>query len=255
LGAFPSYLKKLPRSGGWLVRVKMVMGFVLLAAMLKYLSNVDQVLQSNLLTRERFLAAWFVLFALAGVYLLGLLRLEGIEASDQLGIGRLLTAGAFLIFAVSLLPGMFGAPLGELDAYVPAAATPAGETASGASTGGQVWMKNQYREALDIARRDNKLVLVTFTGYACTNCHWMKANMFPRPEIASVVKDLVLVELYTDGTDAASDENQKLEDQKFSTVSMPFYALLDANERVVATFPNSTRNAQEFLAFLKTPPG
>jgi thiol:disulfide interchange protein len=188
---------------------------------------------------------------------LGLLRLEGIEASDKLGIGRLLTAGVFLTFACSLLPGMFGAPLGELDAYVPAADAPSGvTTVSGgaAGAGGQVWMKNQLREALDIAKRDNKLVLVTFTGYACTNCHWMKANMFPRPEIADVVKDLVLVELYTDGTDAASEENQKLEDQKFSTVGMPFYALLDADEHVVATFPTATRNASEFLAFLKTRP-
>jgi thiol:disulfide interchange protein DsbD len=87
LAAFPSYLKKLPKSGGWMARVKVVMGFVLLAVMLKYLSNIDQVLQSNLLTRERFLAAWFVLFSMAGLYLLGVLRLEGIEAEDKLGIG------------------------------------------------------------------------------------------------------------------------------------------------------------------------
>jgi thiol:disulfide interchange protein DsbD len=256
LAAFPSFLKKLPRSGGWLMRVKVVMGFVLLAAMLKYLSNVDQVLQLNAITRDRFLAAWFVLFALAGLYLLGLLRLEGIEASETLGIGRLVTALGFLTFAFSLLPGMFGAPLGELDAYVPAASGPGIATASGVAPaeGGQVWMKNQLREALDVAKRDNKLVLVTFTGYACTNCHWMKANMFPRPEIAGVVKDLVLVELYTDGTDATSEENQKLEDQKFSTISMPFYALLDGDEHVVATFPNATRNASEFLAFLKSRP-
>ena len=120
LAAFPSYLKKLPRSGGWLMRVKVVMGFVLLAAMLKYVSNIDQVLQTNFLTRERFLAAWLVLFALPGFYLLGLLRLEGVEASDRLGVPRLLVASVFLIFAFSLLPGMFGAPLGELEAYVPA---------------------------------------------------------------------------------------------------------------------------------------
>ena len=116
LAAFPSYLKKLPRSGGWLARVKIVMGFVLLAVMLKYLSTIDQVLATNLLTRERFLAAWFVLFAMAGLYLLGLLRLEGIEADDKLSTGRLLSGSAILIFAFSLLPGMFGAPLGELDA-------------------------------------------------------------------------------------------------------------------------------------------
>src|SRR5262249_27473742 len=109
LAAFPSYLKKLPRSGGWLARVKVVMGFVLLALMLKYFSNIDQVLQTNFLTRERFLAAWFVLFALPGLYLLGLLRLEGVEPGESLGIGRLLVASVFLIFAFTLLPGIYGA--------------------------------------------------------------------------------------------------------------------------------------------------
>ena len=225
LAAFPSYLKKLPKSGGWMARVKVVMGFVLLAVMLKYVSNIDQVLQTNLLTRERFLAAWFVLFAMAGLYLLGLLRLEGIEAEDKLGIGRLSVAALFLIFAVSLLPGMFGAPLGELDAYVPAAT--GGLGGNNTTAGGLQWMKNDYRAALDRGRQENKLVLVTFTGYACTNCHWMKANMFPRPEIADIAKDLVLVELYTDGTDAASEENAKLEDTKFASVSTPLFVLLD----------------------------
>ncbi|HLX44058.1 MAG TPA: cytochrome c biogenesis protein CcdA [Bryobacteraceae bacterium] len=249
LAAFPSYLKKLPRSGGWLARVKVVMGFVLLAAMLKYVSNVDQVLQTNWLTRERFLAAWFVLFAMAGLYLLGLLRLEGVEVGEVLGIGRLLVASVFLIFAFSLLPGMFGAPLGELDAYVPVATESPGGRAAADS---QPWMKNQYREALDKAKQENKLVLVTFTGYACTNCHWMKANMFPRPEIATAVKDLVLVELYTDGTDAVSEQNQKLEDDKFKTVAIPLYALMDADGNAVATFPGSTPDSAKFLKFLQT---
>ena len=249
LAAFPSYLKKLPRSGGWLMRVKVVMGFVLLAVMLKYLSNIDQVLQTNFLTRERFLAAWFVLFAMAGLYLLGLLRLEGIEAGHTLGVGRLLSGAALLIFAFSLLPGMFGAPLGELDAYVPVATSGIG--GNSASAGGLQWMKNDYQAALDRGRQENKLVLVTFTGYACTNCHWMKANMFPRPEIAEIAKDLVLVELYTDGTDSASEENAKLEDTKFASVSTPYYALLDADANVLAT-SGYTRSTQEFLAFLKT---
>ena len=248
LAAFPSYLKKLPKSGGWMARVKVVMGFVLLAVMLKYVSNIDQVLQANLLTRERFLAAWFVLFSLAGLYLLGVLRLEGIEAEDKLGIGRLSFAALFLIFAVSLLPGMFGAPLGELDAYVPAAT---GGLSGNSTTAGLQWMKNDYRAALDRGRQENKLVLVTFTGYACTNCHWMKANMFPRPEIADIAKDLVLVELYTDGSDAASEENAQLEDTKFSSVSTPLFVLLDGNEKVLAT-SGYTRDTQEFLAFLKT---
>jgi thiol:disulfide interchange protein DsbD len=248
LAAFPSYLKKLPRSGGWLMRVKVVMGFVLLAVMLKYISNIDQILQSGILTRERFLAAWFVLFAMAGLYLLGLLKLEGVDPSAHLGIGRLLTAGAFLIFAFSLLPGMFGGPLGELDAYVPAARGGLGASAQA----GQVWMKDQYQEALAKGRSENKLVLVTFTGYTCTNCHWMKANMFPKPEVAAALSELVLVELYIDGLERVNEENQALEERMFSTTSMPFFAIMDANEKVVATFPTATRNTEEFLAFLKS---
>lgn len=248
LALFPSYLKRLPKSGGWMSRVKVVLGFVVLAVMLKYLSNVDAVMQWNLLTRERFLAAWVVLFALPGFYLLGLLRMEGIRAEEPVGTARLVPGAVFLVFSVSLIPGMFGARLGELEAYVPppSASGPAG----GAPASGQIWLKNQYREALDQARAEGKLVLVSFTGYACTNCHWMKANMFPRPEIAARLKDFVLVELYTDGTDAASEENRRLLEAKFSTTAIPYYAILDADERVVATFAGLTRSSAEFLAFL-----
>jgi thiol:disulfide interchange protein DsbD len=255
LAAFPSYLKKLPKSGGWLARVKVVMGFVLLAAMLKYASNIDQVLQLGWITRERFLAGWFVLFALAGLYLLGMLKLEGNEDGDHVGIGRLLVASILLIFAFSLLPGMFGAPLGELDAYVPAPSASVALNGRSATGPSQVWMKNQYKEALDQARAENKLVLVTFTGYACTNCHWMKANMFPRPEIAEAAKKLVLVELYTDGTDKESEENQKLQDEKFATVAIPYYAILDPDGKVVASFAKGmTKDTREFLAFLTARP-
>ena len=248
LAAFPSYLNKLPKSGGWLMRVKVVMGFVLLAVMFKYISNIDQVLQTGILTRERFLAAWFVMFALAGLYLLGLLRLEGIEPNAPLGIGRLLAASGLLMFAFSLLPGMFGAPLGELDAYVPAGK----QIAGGSAQTGPMWMKDQLPEALAKGRAENRLILVNFTGYTCTNCHWMKANMFPKPEVASALSEMVLVELYTDGTDATSEANQKLEDEKFQTVSMPFFAIMDADQKVIAKFPSATRDTQEFLAFLRS---
>jgi thiol:disulfide interchange protein DsbD len=228
-------------------RVKVVLGFVILAAMLKYLSNVDQVLQWNLLTRERFLASWVVLFALAGLYLLGLLRMEGVEPEERLGVGRLLVASCFLIFAASLIPGMFGARLGEIDAYVPQAKEQ--PSAPGAGAG---WMKNQLPQALDRARAENKPVLVAFTGYACTNCHWMKANLFPRPEVASALADFILLELYTDGTDGESERNQRLQEEKFSTIAIPFYAILDANQKVLASFPGLTRNPQEFLNFLNS---
>ncbi len=120
LSLFPSFLKKLPKSGGWMGRLKVVLGFLILAATLKYLSNVDQVMQWNLLTRERFLALWVVLFALPGLYLLGLVPMEGVRRDEELKPGRLLAAVLFLGFALSLLPGMFGARLGELEAYIPA---------------------------------------------------------------------------------------------------------------------------------------
>ncbi|MDQ2899564.1 MAG: redoxin family protein [Acidobacteriota bacterium] len=243
LALFPSYLKKLPKSGGWLARVKVVMGFVILAAMLKYVSSIDQVLQWGFLTRERFLAAWIVLFAMAGFYLLGYVRLDGISKDEPLGLGRLLTGMAFVIFALTLFPGMSGGKLGELDGYVPVATNTESAVA---------WMKNDLPGALEKARREGKLVLVNFTGYACTNCHWMKANMFTRPEIASALKNFVLVDLYTDGNDAASQANQKLEDGKFATIAIPFYAIFDANQKVLATFPTGTRKTEEYLAFLNT---
>lgn len=251
LALFPSYLQKLPRSGGWMARVKIVLGFIVLAVMLKYVSNVDQVLQTHWLTRERFLAAWIVLFALPGLYLLGLIPLEGVKPNEPLRVPRTLIASLFLIFSISLAPGLFGARLGDLDAFVPEGTNlpPQGGAAATTTT-----YKNQLDAALTAARAQNKLVLVNFTGYACTNCHWMKANMFTRPEIQAALQDLVVVDLYTDGTDAESEKNQKLEDQKFSTVSIPFYAILDADQNTVATFPQLTRNPQEFLAFLKSKP-
>jgi len=245
LALFPSYLKKMPRSGGWLARVKVVMGFVILAASLKYLSSADQVLNWGVLTRDRFLAAWIVLTAMAGLYLLGFVRLEGIKAEERMGLGRLLIGMAFLVLAISFVPGMSGGNLGFWESYVPAA-----QNSGGAAQGGLTWMKNQYREALAQAKREGKMVFVNFTGYACANCHWMEGNMFPRPEIAAALKNFVLVELYTDGPDAASEENGKLESSKFGTVATPFYAILDANENVIATFDKRTTDPQEYLAFL-----
>jgi thiol:disulfide interchange protein DsbD len=252
LALFPAFLQRMPRSGGWLARVKVVLGFIILAASVKYLSSIDQVLQWNILTRDRFLAAWIVLFALPGLYLLGFLRMEGIRHDETVGVGRTLAGAAFLIFAISLIPGMFGSPLGELDAMVPLAPeTASGIGPGGGSRAGLSWMKNDLQGALTRAKAENKRVLVAFTGYACTNCHWMKANMFTKPDVAAAMADFVLVELYTDGTDAASDTNQQLQESRFQTVAIPYYAVFDEDQRVVSTFAGLTRNTNEFLAFLR----
>jgi thiol:disulfide interchange protein DsbD len=250
LALFPSYLQKLPKSGGWLMRVKVVLGFIVLAISLKYLSTADQILQTNLISRELFIAAWVVLFALPGLYLLGYLRLEGIKEDDHLGVGRMLTGVLFLIFSVSLLPGLFGAGLGDLEGIIPVQAKNVAFGRKGEA--GPVWMKDQYREALAKARVENKLVFINFTGNACTNCHWMKANMFPRPEIAPLLSNFVLLDLYTDGSDAVSEQNAKMEEERYKTVSLPYYVILDPDEHVIAQFGGSTRDVQVFANFLKS---
>jgi thiol:disulfide interchange protein DsbD len=249
LALFPSYLKRLPRSGGWLARVKVVMGFVIIAAALKYLSSLDQVLQWGFLTRERFLAAWIVLFGMAGLYLLGFVRLEGVKADENMGLGRLLTGMGFLIFAVSLWPGMSGGKLGLFDAYVPAAA----ENAAGASSGdGLVWIKDRYRDALDQARREHKLVFIDFTGYACANCHWMRANILSRPEIAAVLKSFVLLELYTDDNSATDNANADRQEKLGNTIETPFYAILDPDEKLIDKWNGLTHDAAAYLAWLQS---
>jgi thiol:disulfide interchange protein len=252
LALFPSFLQRMPKSGGWLMRVKVVLGFVVLAIALKYLSSADQILQTDWISREMFLACWIVLFALPGLYLLGFLRLEGIKPEDSLGVGRVLIAALFLMFSISLLPGLFGASLGNVEAFIPVQAKGIALLGGGGESTAPVWMKNQYREALAKARAENKLVFINFTGYACTNCHWMKANMFPRPEVTGLLKDFVLVDLYTDGTDAQSEQNQQLEEKRFGTVAIPFYAILDPDEHTIATYPGLTRNVSEFVTFLKS---
>jgi thiol:disulfide interchange protein DsbD len=246
-------LSKLPKSGSWLSRTKRTMAFLILAAAFKYLSNVDMMYQFEILTRERFLAVWAVLFGLCGLYTLGMLRLPD-EADEPPGVGRLSVGMAFLALALSLLPGMFGARLGEIDAYVPPVEySGLGATLLGGSAGNQQqdqWLKDDYDKALSLARESGKPVLLSFTGYACTNCHWMKANMFTRPDIAAAVEDLVMVELYTDGMDEASEQIQQLQLNRFGTVAIPYYAVVGPDETVVAEFAGRTTDADAFRAFL-----
>jgi thiol:disulfide interchange protein DsbD len=239
LSLFPGWLGKLPKSGDWMSRVKVILGFVILAAMLKYASNVDAILQWNILTRGRFIAVWMVFFGLAGLYLLGVVKLEG--AAGKAGSGRIVLGLVFLAFALVLARGIGGGGLGELDAYIPLAA---GRTAG--------WMRDDYQAALERGRAEGKHILLNFTGYTCTNCHWMKSNMFTRPEIAAALKEFILLDLYTDGTGPAAEANQKLLEGSYSTAAIPYYAIVDAEGKTVATFAGLTRKPEEFLAFLRS---
>jgi thiol:disulfide interchange protein DsbD len=116
-------------------------------------------------------------------------------------------------------------------------------------------MKNDMDGALARAKAEGKQVFVAFTGYACTNCHWMKANMFTKPEVVDALKNFVLVELYTDGTDNASEANQQLQESKFQTAAIPFYAIFNSDGQPLATFAGLTRKTPEYLAFLRSGTG
>lgn len=249
IALFPSLLGKLPRSGGWLAVTKRTMGLVIFAVGVKYLSTVDQVFGWNLLTRERFLAIWIVLLALAALYLWGVVRLREDAPTEGIGLTRLGAGAAFLILALSLIPGMFGARLGELDAYVPSA-KPSGLFAAGGMEPAVKWIKDDFDGALAEAGASGKPLLVNFTGYSCTNCKWMKTNMFTKPEVEAVLKDLVLVELYTDGLDDVSDRHQQLQISRFNSSTIPFYAVIRPDGTPAGTFAGQTRNVAEFLKFL-----
>jgi thiol:disulfide interchange protein DsbD len=165
---------------------------------------------------------------------------------------RVFAGVAVLAFAISILPGLWGTRLGDIDSFIPPAVEIAAMPgAPETGTAAPAWIQNQYEEALAQARLEGKPLLISFSGYACTNCHWAKANLFPVPEVATALQNYVRVELYTDGTDAVSHRNEEFEEQRFSTVALPFYAMIDpASERAVAQQAGLTRDAAEFAHFL-----
>jgi thiol:disulfide interchange protein DsbD len=250
LALFPSFLDRMPKAGAWMARVKIAMSFLILAVGFKYLSTVDQMYQWHLLTRERFLAIWIGLLVLDGLYLLSLLRLED-EPVEKVSVGRLAVGGAMLVFAVSLFPGMFGGHLGELEAYIPPVEYSGVQFAGAGKADKPRWVKDDYPAALAQARAEGKPLFVSFTGYSCTNCKWMKTNMFPRPAIAERLGDFVLLELYTDALDESlAEANQDLQQRRFRTVAIPFYAILDGQENTLARFEGATRVEEDFRRFL-----
>ena len=249
IALFPSFMGKLPRSGAWLAVTKRTMGLVIFAVGIKYLSTVDQIFGLDILTRDRFLAIWVVLFALAAFYLWGVVKLAEDGPTEGIGLVRLGAGAAFLILAVSLIPGMFGGRLGELDPYVPAAKD-SGLFAGSGGKSATKWIKDDFDGALAEAKSSGKPLLVNFTGYACTNCKWMKTNMFTKPEIATALEGLVLVELYTDGLDDVSDKHQEMQISRFNSSTIPFYAVIRPDDSLAGTFLGQTRDVKAFLSFL-----
>ena len=217
---FPSMLKKLPKSGGWLNSVKVVLGFVEVALGLKFLSVADQVYHWNLLDREVYLAIWIVVFSLLGLYLLGKIKFAHDSELKHLSVGRLALAIGVFSFVVYMIPGMWGAPLKALSGYLPPLSSqdfvmnkysaPATSSSSEASIENAKYsdflhlphgLKGFFdmKEAEAYAEKVGKPIFIDFTGHGCVNCREMEARVWADPTVKQILNDeYVIVALYTD---------------------------------------------------------
>jgi thiol:disulfide interchange protein len=251
LALVPQWASQLPRAGGWMNSVKVAMGFLEVAAAMKFISNVDLVWKWGIFTRDVVLAVWIAIGIILAVYLLGKFQLSHDSKPERIGALRLTSAIISLAVAFYLITGLFGAKLGELEAFLPPDLSNNSSRMFGGGEEKLQWLKDDYEGALAKAKTENKRVFIDFTGYTCTNCRWMEANVFVKPEVEAELKKFVLSSLYTDGEGAIYEKQQKMEQDMFGTVALPFYAVVDSNGKTIATFPGLTRNVPEFVDFLK----
>lgn len=221
---FPAFLKEMPRSGGWLNTVKVSLGFLELALAFKFLSNVDLAYHWGLLDREVFLALWIVIFGVFGLYLLGKIKLSASDDINVLSLPRLFFAMLVFSFTIYIVPGMWGAPLKGISAWLPPQTTQdfdlnkltygniggisKGDTDEHVSDRKYANIFHaphgldafyDYQEGLDYAQKVNKPVLIDFTGWSCVNCRKIEASVWPDPEVLRRLKqDFVLISLYVD---------------------------------------------------------
>jgi thiol:disulfide interchange protein DsbD len=248
LALIPGLLRRRPRAGEWMPTLEITVGAIELAAAIKFASNADLVLGWGVLTRQVVIALWIAILAILVVGLLRFFPGRFAGGGTRPGRFRVATAAIVLALLAVLVPGLFGRRLGELDAFLPPMASHADDARGSAAE--LAWMPNDYRGALLAASRDRRPILIDFTGYTCTNCRWMEANMFPRAEVKRALAQFVRVRLYTDGLGEPFQSQQLLEQRLFGTVALPLYAVLDADGRPRATFLGMTRDAREFTEFL-----
>jgi thiol:disulfide interchange protein len=255
LALLPQMLGKLPQAGSWLYATKVVMGMVVLAASFKFVSNSDLIwLRENMIfTREVLLAIWATIMLVIALYLFGMIRLK--EDSGEHGIGplRLLGGTAFTAIALYLSAGLFGTELHPwVEAYTPPDLNKTHTIAQPGQSGNPKDIYKWYDDiepALVQARESGKNVLIDFSGYTCTNCRLMEKTMFPRPEVAKLMGEYVLVELYTDDPDTGK-KWQAYQAKNFNTVTLPFYAIVTPDEEFIAK-AEYTRDEALFVNFLK----
>ncbi|UZH54958.1 thioredoxin family protein [Salinimicrobium tongyeongense] len=287
---FPGWLSSLPKSGGWLNTVKVVLGFLELALALKFLSMVDQVYHWNLLDREIYLALWIVIFTLLGFYLLGKIIFPHEQKSDSTSISRILSAILVFSFVVYLIPGLFGAPLKALAGYLPPMSTHDfqlvnSEVSSkqGAVTTGCERAKYDdflelphgikgyfdYEQALTCSKKQHKPIFIDFTGHGCVNCREMEAAVWSDPAVLKRLKeDYIVVALYVDEKTelprkdwyisvydkkikkTIGAQNMDFMIQKLNANAQPYYTLVGDNEELLSPPRAYDLDVQEFVEFL-----
>jgi len=287
---FPGWLNSLPKSGGWLNTVKVVLGFLELALAFKFLSNADLVLQLHLLEREVFIAIWIAIFAALTLYLFGKITLPHDSPLQHISVGRLYLGLLTLVFTVYLIPGLWGAPLKLISAFPPpptysespfgvggsANSSVSGETIKGLPDGAElgphgIMVFHDYEDGLAYAKSINKPIMLDFTGYACVNCRKMENNVWSEPTILPILKnDVVLISLYVDDKRELPKEEQfvtKSGDKiitvgdkwtdfmisKYKTNTQPLYIITDLEGKNLNTSKPTISyvNADEYLHWLK----
>ncbi len=251
LALVPQWASSLPRAGGWMNSIKVAMGFLEIAAAMKFISNVDLIWNWGIFTRPFVLAIWIAIGVILAIYLLGKFQLPHDSKPERIGAVRVMSAILSLAISFYLITGLFGAKLGELESFLPPEIETSRNFFNKSDAEKLKWIENDYEGALATAKAENKLVFVDFTGYTCTNCRWMEANVFPKKEVESELAKFVLARLYTDGDGDVYQKQQQLEQDMFGTVALPFYAIIDGDGKVVATFPGLTRNVGDFVDFLQ----
>lgn len=263
---FPSWLKEMPRSGGWLNSVKVVLGFLELALSLKFLSVADLAYGWGILDREVFVSLWIIIFALLGMYLLGKLRFSHDGPMDYVPVGRFFLALISLSFSMYLIPGLWGAPLKSVSAFVP----PLYTQDFNLYEGGTFKVFHDYDEGMTYAVENNRPVMIDFSGYGCVNCRKMEGAVFDTQEVSSIIKEnFVLITLMVDDKTALETpmeviENDKtvklktvgdkwsyLQRSKFAANSQPYYVMLDGEGQPLASPYYYDENVAKFVEWLE----
>jgi thiol:disulfide interchange protein DsbD len=286
---FPSWLKEMPKSGGWLNTVKVSLGFLEIALAFKFLSNVDLAYHWGIFNRDIFLIIWIVIFGMWSLYLLGKLRLSHDSEINFLSLPRLFFAMFILGFTIYMIPGLWGAPLKGISAWLPPQTTQefdlysnAGSAVTKIETSGKKYAGlfhaphgldafYDYEQGLAYAKSVNKPILIDFTGWSCTNCRKMEASVWPDKEVLRRLReDYVLISLYVDDKTELSVEEkynsafsgkkvssigQKWSDfqaSKFGTNSQPYYVIADHTGTVLVAPQAFNLDVNNYIKFLES---